>query len=147
MVKNIYRPVLVLACAAVAGCGGGSPKELPVAKSAHGGTIVTLPNDRGFAEILVDSESAKDRARKAQVKSRLVAYFYQSDGSSALSPDPTDVKIQIGMGGDGRLVDLAKESKEAGKFASAAGAYPDGFAGQLRASLDGQAVEVPVRVR
>lgn len=146
MFKVIPAVVIVLA-GAIAGCGTGSPRELPVAKSAHGGTMVTLPGDKGFAEVLVDSEAPTERGRKAQVKSKLVAYFYQPDGTSALSPGPSDVTIKVGMGEEGRVVALAKESGDGSKYASAAGEYPDGFAGQLRASLDGQALEVPLRVR
>jgi hypothetical protein len=51
------------------------------------------------------------------------------------------------MSENGRVVDLAREPKEAGKYASAAGEYPEGFSGQLEATLNGQAAQVPVRIR
>jgi hypothetical protein len=141
----LYLAIIVPVCA-IAGCGG-APKELPVAKSAHGGTMVPLPGDQGFVEVLVDTAVAGKAGRKAQVKPRFIAYFTQPDGTTEMSPGPTDVKIKIGMGEDGRVVDLSAEPKEAGKYASAVGDYPEGFAGQLKATLNGQPVEVPVRVR
>ncbi len=145
MFKSVCLTILSLACA-IAGCGG-SPKELPVAKAAHGGTMVTLPNGQGFAEILVNSAQVGTSGGKAQYKPVIVAYFFQSDGTSAMTSGATDVKIKIGTGENSRVVDLKAEPKEAGKFASLAGEYPEGFAGQLAANLNGEAVEVPVRVR
>jgi hypothetical protein len=146
----MFKPVnfLILSLAyAVAGCGGSAPKELPVAKSAHGGTMVPLPNGQGFAEILVDSTQVGVSGGKAQFKPKIIAYFFESDGTSAMKSGATDVKIKIGTGENGRVVDLAAEPREAGKFASMAGEYPEGFAGQLAANLNGEAVEVAVRVR
>jgi hypothetical protein len=131
----------------IAGCGGFSPKELPVAKSAHGGTMVPLPDDRGFAEILVESGPVGKKGDPTKIKPKIVAYFFQSDGTTAMSEGPADVKIKLGADESGRVVDLAPDQKEAGKFASAAGDYPDGFAGQLETSINGTAVKVPVRVR
>jgi hypothetical protein len=145
MYKAIHLAIVVLLCA-IAGCGGSS-KQLPVAKSAHGGTLVTLPDGQGFAEVLVDSAAVDKPGAKPQFKPRIVAYFFGSDGISEMSPGPTDVKIKIGMREDGRIVDLAQEPKETGKYASAFGEYPEGFAGQLEASLNGKAVQVPVRIR
>lgn len=146
MFKSLYLAVLVLVCA-IAGCGGGSPKELPITKAAHGGTLVTLPREQGFAEILVETTAGKRGTAKAAVKARILAYFIQPDGSTAMSSGPTDVKVKIGMGEDGRVADLTPDSQEPGLFASASGDYPDEFSGQLRASLNGNAIEVPVRVR
>ena len=62
MFKNAYRVFIVLACA-IAGCSG-SPKELPVAKSAHGGTMLTLPDGQSYAEVLVESAVVGKSAAK-----------------------------------------------------------------------------------
>ncbi len=137
--------MLVLAFTAIAGCGG-APKELPVAKSAHGGALVPLSNGQGFAEVLVDSAAVGKRGGKTQFKPRIVAFFYQADGSTEMNPGPTEVKIKIGMGDDARTVDLAPEAK-AGRYASAAGDYPEGFAGRLEAKVNGEAVQSDVRIR
>lgn len=136
--------VVVLAGATI-GCGG-KPEELPVARPAHAGMMIALPGAQGFVEVLVDSAAATGTP-KGQARTRIVAYFTQSDGTTALSPGPTDVKVKIGMGESGRVVDLASDAKEPGKYASESGDYPDGFAGQLEASVNGQAVTVPVIIR
>jgi hypothetical protein len=145
MFKISYAVIFALFCAC-AGCSS-SPKELPVAKPAHGGTMVPLPGERGFAEIVIDAPPAQKRADKAEVKQRIVAYFFEPDGTTAMSAGPSDVKLRIGTGENGRVVNLAPEPKEAGKYVSEAGAYPDGFSGQLEATLGGEAVQVPVQVR
>jgi hypothetical protein len=145
--RKIIHFLLISVFCALAGCDGLAPKELPVAKAAHGGTMVPLPGDQGFAEIVVESGPAGKRGDPTKIKPKLVAYFFQSDGTTAMSQGPSDVRIKIGTDESGRVVDLAADNKEAGKFASAAGDYPDGFAGQLETSINGAAVKVPVRVR
>jgi hypothetical protein len=147
MFKNPYLSLIILA-SAIVGCGG-APAAGPVAKSAHGGTLVTLPDGQGLAEVLVESAAAGrgGRKAKAQAGTKIVAYFLQSDGMDAMSPGPTQTRIKIGMGDKGRVIDLAAEPKEVGKYASAIGLYPDGFVGQLEATLNGRAVQVPIRIR
>jgi hypothetical protein len=147
MFKNHYLSLVLLA-SAIVGCGG-PPAAAPVVKSAHGGTLVTLPDGQGLAEVLVESAAAGRGARKPKAKAgtRIVAYFLQSDGMDAMSPGPTGTRIKIGMGDAGRVIDLSAEPKEAGKYASTLGQYPDGFVGQLEATLDGRAVQVPIRIR
>ena len=147
MFKNPYLSLIVLA-SAIVGCGG-PPAAGPVAKSAHGGTLVTLPDGQGLAEVLVESAAAGrgGRKAKAQAGTKIVAYFLQSDGTDTMSPGPTETRIKIGMGDNGRVIDLSAEPKEAGKYASVVGRYPDGFVGQLEATLNGRAMQVPIRIR
>jgi hypothetical protein len=136
---------MILPTSLLVGCGG-SPAELPVAKSAHGGHLVTLPGGKGYAEILVESAAAGG-GRKAQVKPRIVAYFFQPDGTSELSPGPTEVKVKLGTGEKSPVVDLSPEPKEAGKYASEPGTYPEGFNGQLDAKVNGEAVQASFVLR
>jgi hypothetical protein len=143
MLKSICCLMIVPACL-LAGCGG-SPKELPVAKSAHGGNLVSLPGGRGYVEILV--EAAGDGGRKAQVKSQIVAYFFQPDATSELTPAPTDVKVKLGTGEKSAVVSLSPEPKAAGKYASEPGTYPDGFNGQLNAKVNGEDIQVSFVLR
>jgi hypothetical protein len=130
----------------LAGCGS-SPTELPVAKSAHGGNLVSLPSGRGFAEILVESAAPGSGGRKAQIEPRVVAYFFQPDGTSEMNPGPTEVKVKVGTGEKSAVVDLSPQPKEAGKYASEPGTYPDGFNGQLDAKVNGEAVQVSFVLR
>jgi hypothetical protein len=106
MLKSICCLMILPTCLLV-GCGG-SPAELPVAKSAHGGHLVTLPGGKGYAEIIVEAATAGG-GRKAQVKPRIVAYFFQPDGTSELSPGPTEVKVKLGTGEKSPVVDLSPE--------------------------------------
>ena len=147
MFKHAFLVSIVL-LSAIAGCGGGSPKELPIAKAAHGGTIVTLPGGQGFAEVLVESVAVDKKGGKNQFKPRIVAYFFQPDGTSEMSPGPTDVKVKIGTGENSKVVDLSKDSKEAAKYATApSGEIPEGFVGELDANVNGTAAQVPFRIR
>ncbi len=147
MFKNRCLSLIVVA-SAIVGCGG-PPAAGPVARSAHGGTLVALPDGQGLAEVLVESAPAGrgGRKAKAQAGTKIVAYFLESDGTDAMSPGPTETRIKIGMGDNGRVIDLSAEPKEAGKYASAVGRYPDGFVGQLEVTLNGRAVQVPIRIR
>jgi len=144
MLKSICCLMILPTCLLV-GCGG-SPAELPVAKSAHGGHLVTLPGGKGYAEIIVEAATAGG-GRKAQVKPRIVAYFFQPDGTSELSPGPTEVKVKLGTGEKSPVVDLSPEPKEAGNYASEPGTYPEGFNGQLDAKVNGEAVQASFVLR
>jgi hypothetical protein len=145
MLKSIrcFCLMIVPACL-LAGCGG-SPKELPIAQAAHGGSLVTLPGERGYVEILV--EAAAGGGRKAQGKSQIVAYFFQPDATTAMSPGPSDVKVKLGTGEKGAVVDLSPDPKAAGKFASEPGTFPEGFNGQLDANVKGEAIQVSFSIR
>jgi hypothetical protein len=135
----------MLACA-IAGCGD-APKELPVAKSAHGGRLVTLPDDQGYAEIVVEVPAATKSVGKVAIKSRMVVYFFKSDATTELSPAPTDVKITIGDADSGRVVNLSPDPKAAGKFASEPGDHPDGFRGSLEANIGGKPIQAEFLIR
>ncbi len=109
--------------------------------------MISLPGGKGFAEILVDSEAAGGGGRKAQVKSRIVAYFFQADGTTELNPGPTEVKVKVGTGEKSPVVDLSPQPKESGKYASEPGNLPDGFKGELDAKVNGEAAQVPFVIR
>ncbi len=145
MSKKLGFLLVALSCG-LNGCGG-SPKELPIAKLPHGGTLVTLPDQKGFAEILLESSAPAKKGSRAGTKSRLVAYFYGPDGTSEITPAPTDVKVKLGQADSSQIADLVPDAKQAGKFSSAPGDYPDGFLGRLDANVNGQTLGVDVRIR
>ncbi len=118
-----------------------------MAKAAHGGTLVTLPNDKGFAEILIEADNQAKKGSKARSKPRIIAYFYGSDGHTEMNPGPTDIKLTLGKGETSRVAELAPDPNQAGKFSSTPNDYPDGFAGHLDASVGGLPVGVDVRIR
>ena len=144
MFKSTYLG-LIIVVSALAGCGGcrrsfPSPSRPTAAPWSPGPTARVSPR---FWSIRPLSES---RGGKTQYKPKIVAFFYQSDGATEMNPGPTEVKIKIGMEADARVVDLAPEAK-AGRYGSAAGDYPEGFAGQIEAKLNGEAVHADVRIR
>ena len=130
------------------GCGGESSMPSQSALAApHGGHMVALPENRGVVEIKSDRPTAPRGSRTPATKGRILAYFYQADGSTRMSPAPTDVKIQLGVNDKTPPVVLAPEPKEAGLFASEPGMYPDGFRGQIEAKINGEPVKAPFMIR
>jgi hypothetical protein len=139
----MHRPTIglfLLALGLISGCGG-SPAESTFTAPPHGGNLVLLPDSIGHVELKTESDAASKGSRKAVVKSRIVAYFYQPDGAAALSPAPTDVKVTLGAVGKGTVVSLAPETTEPGRFASEPGTYPD----ELRGQIDFQHAGKPVQ--
>lgn len=80
-------------------------------------------------------------------KARILAYFYQPDGTTLMSPPPSDVRVQVGIDDKSPAVELSPQPKEAGLFASEPGMYPDGFRGQVEAKVNGEPVKVPFMFR
>src|SRR5271166_2707560 len=101
---------LLLPVCLFAGCGGStSQSSLPAAP--HQGTLVTLPGGSGFAEIVLDSAAAAGDNRRSQAKPRIVAYFYQPDGTTAMSPGPSEVKVKVGTGEKSPILNLSSLPK------------------------------------
>jgi hypothetical protein len=141
--------LLLCSACAFSGCGvGGAPQALPSAQ--HGGEIMALPGGKGFAELLIDrgqpAKGATGKLAKA-APTRLLAYFYQSDGSTALSPAPSDVKVHLGAADQGKDVTLAPQSAPAGQFASEPGEFPTELRGELNLTLGGEPVRAPFMFR
>src|SRR5262249_30639353 len=124
--------------------GCGSNERLAAEGPLHGGTIVALPGNRGFAEIL-NGMKAESRG------SALVVYFVQPDMKSPLSPVPSDVRLKIQLGRKDSMVRLAPDPAAgdplgAVRFASPPGNYPwEARENELIATIDGQSVTVPFR--
>jgi hypothetical protein len=130
----------------IAGCGA-SNADLP--SSSHNGTMIPLPGKKGFFEIKTIAVGKGDRSPRAKAaKSSITIFFYQPDGTTAMSPAPTDVRVKLGTGLESPVVSLEAQSKtgESG-FASQPGYYPSGFRGQLDAKINGEPVEAMFVVR
>ncbi len=109
--------------------------------------MFAFPEDRGFVEIKTDREAGPRGSRAPVTKARILAYFYQPDGTSTMSPAPGDVKVQVGTDDKAPAVALVPQPKEAGLFASEPGTYPEGLRGQVEAKVNGEAVKVPFMFR
>ena len=140
----VWLPALILC-----GCNGGATPRTgtPLPAAQHGGHILSLPGGKGFAEILTERGApAKGAATKA-AKTRLLAYFYQPDGSTALSPAPSDVKVTLGAAETGRDVKLTPQTTPAGLFASEPGEFPDDLRGHIDLTLGGEPVKAEFMFR
>jgi hypothetical protein len=108
--------------------------------------MFTLPDHKGFFEISTQGGATKGRgARAKEEASSLVVHFYQPDGTTEISPAPTDVSVKVGIGAGSPVVALAPQTK--GGFASQPGHFPTSFRGQLTAKINGETVESVFVVR
>jgi len=109
--------------------------------------MFALPDARGFVEIKTDREPADRGVRKPATQARIMAYFYQPDGTSRMDPAPSEVRVKIGMQEKDSVVALAPQAREAGLYASESGPYPEGLRGELEAKLNGDPVRLPFLFR
>jgi hypothetical protein len=131
--------------ASLAGCGSSS-EVLPA--SSHQGKLFALPDRKGFFEIRTEGGTTTGRGSRSKAAANsLIVYFYQPDGTTEISPAPTDVTVTIGAGSTGPAVALAPQPK--GGFASPPGHFPfaSGFRGQLNAKINGETIETTFVVR
>ncbi len=145
--------ILLLALAlATAGCNGPSGPSGPpvVVDGPHGGVVVPLSGNAGFAEILSKEADADGSRRQGRPPKTVVAYFLGPDKKTALSPVPTGVGVKI-VGGDGATVPLspAPDSKDllgAARFASSAGTLDvGGRRAELSAEIGGSRINLEFR--
>jgi hypothetical protein len=127
------------------GCNGDL-KERPT--PSHNGAVIPLSGGQGFFEIRTEGLDLAERGSRAKTaNSSIVVYFYQSDGTTAMNPAPTDVTVKVGTGASSPSVELLPQEKPAGQFKSAHGTFPSGFRGQLSAKINGEIVETPFILR
>jgi hypothetical protein len=109
--------------------------------------LVVLHGGRGYVEVLIDSGVAAGSKSRAKPNPRIVAYFYQPDGTTEMSPGPSEVKVKVGTGEKSPVLNLSPLPKESGKYASEPGTFPDGFKGELDAKVNGEAVQTSFTIR
>ena len=136
-------PILLgIACA---GCGGSTSTK---PASQHTGLVNELPDKKGFFEIDTRTAGGTPAKRGARAKKAaphpIVVHFYGPDGTTELTPAPTDVSIRIG--GEGSA-EVPLKPQSGGGFATEPGDYPTAFRGQLKATIDGQTLEAPFMIR
>jgi len=127
-----------------AGCSGW--KE-PIPATLHNGAMFALPGKKGFFEVNVRGDAPAARGVRAKgVKNAIIVYFYQLDGTTPMSPAPTNVTVKVATGDAIPAVTLSTQSSDGG-FVSSPGHFPAGFRGQLSATIDGEDVESPFLIR
>ncbi len=151
MFPLIIRAVALALVMLAFGCGSPvSPVAGSVPMGPHHGTTLALAENKGFVELINEPE-VTDR-RNPQPTS-IVAYFLQADGTTPLSPLPTDVNVTIdtGRGANSRVtkasatpvplspVPKSDDSVGAARFASRPGPYHlVAVRGTLSATISGQ---------
>jgi hypothetical protein len=138
--------LLILSVGLTHGCDGSAP-ESKFTAPPHGGKVLELPDSLGFVELKTERDAPTKGAGKSPVKSRITAYFFQADATTAMSPAPTDVKVTLGAAGSGPAVSLTPQSAAPGMFASDPGDYPDDLRGQIDLQCAGKPVQATFAFR
>ncbi len=87
-----FRSSWFVAAAIVAGCGGSTPSTSNTGTvGPHRGVLLKLPDDLGFAEVVVESTGNPARSLTTEV----AAYFFGPDAKAAIMPPPTDVSFLL----------------------------------------------------
>jgi hypothetical protein len=151
--RIIVTTVTLALAALLSGCNSSeSPVAVSVGRGPHQGTMIRLPEDKGFVE-LVNEPEVTDR-RNPQ-PTTIVAYYLQIDAKSPLTPAPLDVSFAIATGGgkggrgkqgSAKSIPLDADAKSAdpagaSRFASKPGPYHlSAIRGNLSAKISGQEI-------
>jgi hypothetical protein len=144
--RKIILGLLITPACFLAGCGDNSMTAGGVPAAPHGGIMTAVPGGKGYAEFKID-QSAKGAKSGQQVKSQIAAFFYQPDGTTEMSPAPTDVTVKLGTAASSPTLTLTPQPNDKGKFSSEPADLPEGFKGQLDAKINGEAVQVSFSIR
>ena len=137
----------VVLAAFATGCSGSSRVgDLDKRLGPHQGTLVKLPAEQGYAEILNDAAGKGRSSGRQAAASQILVFFLDPDlkGPSPASPSNVVVNLSILTGKPPESVALepaAEANDPLGKkrFASRPGNYQlAGMHGELSASIDGQ---------
>jgi hypothetical protein len=150
------RAVTPAVVSVLLGCDSSTPRaNVATVAAPHHGTMIPLPDDRGFVELINEPEVGD---RRNPQPTSIVAYYLQADGKSPLNPAPANVNFGIDMGGgkgargkqgSAQSVPLNAEPKAddpagASRYASKPGPYDlTAIRGALSATIGGQEISVP----
>lgn len=148
MSPRVLIVLIVVACAPGCGAGqGGSPApgQVVVAFGPHGGRAVALPNDQGYAEVVVEPVKASARSVRQVL---LAVYLLQPDLKSGLATIPTSISAAVVTPETSEPIavslrhdPLTARADASARFASAPGPFDyDELAGELTIELGGQTI-------
>ncbi len=106
-----------------------------------------LPGNKGYFEIGAEGAPSGGRSSRAkqQVENRIVVHFYGTNGTTDMSPAPTDVTVKIGGGDSRSIIPLSAQTQ--GGFASAPGQFLSAFRGTLSTKIGDEPVEANFMIR
>jgi hypothetical protein len=134
---------------ALAGCGN-SQSDGTAKASPNGSMLSALPGGKGYFEVKTEIEAAPRGTRGAGRTSKIVASFYQADGTTPLNPVPAEVSVKLGTDEASKTIPLTPnpdKPKPAFQFSTVSGDYPEALRGTLIATVNGERVEVPFTAR
>lgn len=111
----------------------------------HGGYLITLPDGKGYAELVNKAASQPAGARRPS--STITVYFLQSDLKTPMSPAPTNVSL--GIEGSAGTQNVALSHADEATFSSKPGQYGGGqeLSGTLSATVGGTSITTPFMIR
>jgi hypothetical protein len=146
--RSISFGFVLFSAATIVGCGGPSADQAAAAKpSPVGGAMVRFPHDAGFVAINTETAGPSRAAKTKPRETKIVAVFFTNDGSTPMTPPPTDVVFELeslpSKTGKPSLNTVSLEADPAtpNRFVSAAGSFPGGVAGKIRVKIQGQDFE------
>ncbi len=151
------RIVTIALAGLTLGCDSSTtPVSGTLAVGPHQGTMIRLPHDKGFVELINEPEIGD---RRNPQPTSIVAYFLEADSKSPLSSAPSEVMFSLGgdeqrgaRGGSkaaAQSIPLNAEPKPddptgSARFASKPGPYDlDRVRGTLSAKISGLEISTP----
>lgn len=127
-----------------------SESALKSVPGPKGTAALALPDQLGYVEPIVERTGAGKSAKTA-----FAAYFVASDGKTPLDPAPSNVEATLTLQGSESPTTVALSPRPQGndvwgkaRFATEPGEYnSDEIRGELRATIGGKAVKVPLALR
>jgi hypothetical protein len=144
---NILRiqSVLVAALfAGIVGCGENLPTPRPgtPAGPSHNGSLLPIPGDLGYVEIVNAPLSTKT------TESQIGVYFYEKDAKTPVSSPPGDVKLTLELPKGNADIVLKPDPKNPGGFQSARGDHGRReLIGKLEFTLGGKPIDLRIMTR
>jgi hypothetical protein len=136
----------LFALGSIIGCGADSGTHMAAVKASPvGGAMVRLPQNAGLVAIKTEAADSS-RAVKSKLRaSKIVAVFFENDGSTPMTPPPTEVVFMVenyrSKTPDFKTVTLESDPSTPNRFVSAPSSFPDGVGGKIRVKIDGQDLE------
>jgi hypothetical protein len=132
----------------IIGCGAQSGTQVATVKSSPvGGAMVRLPHDVGLVAIKTEAADSSRPVKSRPRATKIVAVFFKNDASTPMTPLPTEVVFELESWRsktakpDVKTVTFDADSTTPNRFVSAAGSFPGGVEGRIRAKIDGQDIE------
>ncbi len=144
------RPVrlwlVVFSVGSMIGCGAAPGTQVATVKpSPVGGAMVRLPHDAGLVAIKTEAADPSRAAKSKLRATKIVAVFFENDGSTPMAPPPTEVVFELesfrSKTADLKTVTLEADPATPNRFVSAANSFPGGLGGKIRVKIDGQDLE------